>query len=211
VEVKNQVGENAAELAAIESAPVHETASGRQTSESATGSTDAQASAPETVEATTSDPEPKAVADATQDPFADAAIGTVAATGANMAANATSSDSFQGVRRPPRQDVVEKETIYVGNLFFDVTQADLMNEFQQFGPIKRAKVITDSKGLSKGYVYPIHDLSLNAIYSVVPSHYSSNRCYDNTDSATSNSPPSPPPPPPSKPNTSNSSKAAESP
>lgn len=40
--------------------------------------------------------------------------------------------------------------IYIGNLLFDVTDADLRREFQEFGPIKSATVAVDARGLSKG-------------------------------------------------------------
>jgi hypothetical protein len=46
--------------------------------------------------------------------------------------------------------------IYVGNLLFDVTTADLEREFGQFGKIISSTIATDGRGLSKGYVplYP---------------------------------------------------------
>ena len=42
--------------------------------------------------------------------------------------------------------------IYVGNLLFDVTTADLEREFGQFGKIISTTIATDGRGLSKGYV-----------------------------------------------------------
>ena len=45
-----------------------------------------------------------------------------------------------------------KPTVYIGNLFFDVTESDLVKEFTRFGTVSAAKVIRDSRGLSKGYV-----------------------------------------------------------
>lgn len=48
--------------------------------------------------------------------------------------------------------VVEpKSTIYVGNLFFDVTENDLVKELTRFGTITKCRLIRDSRGLSKGY------------------------------------------------------------
>lgn len=44
------------------------------------------------------------------------------------------------------------QSIYVGNLLFDVTAADLEREFAQFGTISKALIATDDRGLSKGYV-----------------------------------------------------------
>jgi nucleolin len=43
-----------------------------------------------------------------------------------------------------------KETIYVGNLFFDVTASDLRTKFEQYGMVESTKIITDMRGLSKG-------------------------------------------------------------
>ncbi|KIV90330.1 hypothetical protein PV10_07643 [Exophiala mesophila] len=46
-----------------------------------------------------------------------------------------------------------KPTIYIGNLFFDVTESDLVKEFTRFGTVSGAKIIRDSRGLSKGFAY----------------------------------------------------------
>lgn len=40
--------------------------------------------------------------------------------------------------------------IYVGNLLFDVTSSDLEREFGEYGPVKRAFIASDARGLSKG-------------------------------------------------------------
>ncbi|KAK5106993.1 hypothetical protein LTS08_001118 [Lithohypha guttulata] len=62
--------------------------------------------------------------------------------------------------RPRRSDITvakdpptPKATVYVGNLFFDVTENDINKEFGRFGPIKQARLIRDSRGLSKGFGY----------------------------------------------------------
>lgn len=49
-------------------------------------------------------------------------------------------------REPPQP----KPTVYVGNLFFDVTENDLQKEFARFGTIKNVRLIKDVRGLSKG-------------------------------------------------------------
>lgn len=49
-----------------------------------------------------------------------------------------------------------KPTVYVGNLFFDVTESDLVKEFTRFGTVVRAKIIRDSRGLSKGCASFLH-------------------------------------------------------
>ena len=45
-----------------------------------------------------------------------------------------------------------KPTLYVGNLFFDVTETDLVKEFGRFGVVSKCRIVRDSRGLSKGYV-----------------------------------------------------------
>ena len=40
--------------------------------------------------------------------------------------------------------------LYIGNLFFEVTNTSLKEEFSRFGEVKNAKVIYDGRGLSKG-------------------------------------------------------------
>jgi RNA recognition motif. (a.k.a. RRM, RBD, or RNP domain) len=44
-----------------------------------------------------------------------------------------------------------KSTIYIGNLFFDVTENDLVKELARFGTITKCRLMRDSRGLSKGY------------------------------------------------------------
>lgn len=46
-------------------------------------------------------------------------------------------------------------TVYVGNLFFDVKTEDLKQEFERAGPVVEAKIISDQRGLSKGFVTPL--------------------------------------------------------
>lgn len=43
-----------------------------------------------------------------------------------------------------------KPTIYLGNLFFDVTEDDLSRELARFGTIRKCRLMRDSRGLSKG-------------------------------------------------------------
>ncbi|KAI4183363.1 MAG: hypothetical protein L6R41_005436 [Letrouitia leprolyta] len=45
------------------------------------------------------------------------------------------------------------ETVYVGNLFFDVREDDIRREFEKIGPIEQIKLIMDNRGLSKGFGY----------------------------------------------------------
>jgi nucleolin len=59
-------------------------------------------------------------------------------------------------RRPsdrPRREMKPLEptdTVYIGNLLFEVTAADLEREFAEFGTIVSSTVATDSRQLSKG-------------------------------------------------------------
>lgn len=43
--------------------------------------------------------------------------------------------------------------LYIGNLFFEVTAPQLEAEFGQYGEIVNSRVVTDNRGLSKGFAY----------------------------------------------------------
>ncbi len=43
-----------------------------------------------------------------------------------------------------------KPTLYIGNLFFDVTETDIVKEFARFGTVTHCRIVRDSRGLSKG-------------------------------------------------------------
>ena len=82
--------------------------------------------------------------------------------------------------------------VYVGNLFFDVRSEDLKEQFAKAGPVTEAKIVTDQRGLSKGFVvsFPAH----NAYASYWPLLVS---WLIDTDSATSHLKPLKPPSAPS--------------
>lgn len=42
------------------------------------------------------------------------------------------------------------ETIYVGNIFFDVTAEDLRSQMEKYGIVEQARIVHDDRGLSKG-------------------------------------------------------------
>ena len=71
-------------------------------------------------------------------------------------AEAPVSDAFNNAptrertERTVRTPAEPKGTVYVGNLFFDVTETDLTNEFKKFGAIENVRIMRDSRGLSKG-------------------------------------------------------------
>ena len=43
--------------------------------------------------------------------------------------------------------------LYIGNLFFEVNAAQLEQEFAKFGQISNSRIVTDNRGLSKGFAY----------------------------------------------------------
>ena len=59
-----------------------------------------------------------------------------------------SQASNAGLGAPKTSNVV-----YVGNLFFDVKEEDLQNEFEKAGRVLTTKIIEDARGLSKGFDY----------------------------------------------------------
>lgn len=73
--------------------------------------------------------------------------GTAAAVGDSLSSAAGfGNTSARSAQEPPEPS----KTVYVGNLFFDVRSEDLRQEFEQAGPVVNAKIIMDSRGLSKG-------------------------------------------------------------
>ncbi|RHZ59487.1 hypothetical protein CDV55_105355 [Aspergillus turcosus] len=54
-----------------------------------------------------------------------------------------------------------KESIYVGNLFYDVTAEDLKEHMEQFGVVERVDLVTDNRGMSRGFAY-VHFDSVDA-------------------------------------------------
>jgi nucleolin len=66
-----------------------------------------------------------------------------ASTGRFQSNRAIDPDRLERMARP-------KETVYIGNLFFDITEDDLQREMSRFGPIAKCKLLRDSRGLSKG-------------------------------------------------------------
>ncbi|PWY71077.1 RNA-binding domain-containing protein [Aspergillus sclerotioniger CBS 115572] len=46
-----------------------------------------------------------------------------------------------------------KETVFIGNLFYDVTAEDLRRTMEKYGTVEKAIIVFDSRGLSRGYGY----------------------------------------------------------
>ena len=50
-------------------------------------------------------------------------------------------------------NVTPSPTIYIGNLFFDVTAEDLKTRMEEYGVVEKSVIISDARGLSKGLVH----------------------------------------------------------
>lgn len=68
---------------------------------------------------------------------------TASTTSTNPIFDASPQDKMKRMGEP-------KPTVYVGNLFFDVTEDDLKQELGRFGEIEQCRLLRDSRGLSKG-------------------------------------------------------------
>lgn len=67
----------------------------------------------------------------------------------------TTPESYRAERQERRRQYmsegpIPKTTVYVGNLFFDVTAEDLRKQFEKFGAVENAMIVHDARGLSKG-------------------------------------------------------------
>jgi RNA recognition motif-containing protein len=61
------------------------------------------------------------------------------------------SSAEQGAQDAPAAAPAEPgRVVYVGNLFFGVTETDMQNHFGEIGSVKSVKLIQDHRGLSKG-------------------------------------------------------------
>ena len=67
---------------------------------------------------------------------------------------ASTRETFQE-RRPydSRPPAPPSKILYIGNLFFEVTAPQLEAEFAKFGEVTNSRVVTDDRGLSKGFGY----------------------------------------------------------
>ncbi|OJJ46100.1 hypothetical protein ASPZODRAFT_133089 [Penicilliopsis zonata CBS 506.65] len=50
-----------------------------------------------------------------------------------------------------------KDTIYIGNLFYDVTSDDLRRAMEKFGVVQHASIAHDPRGISRGFGYVAFD------------------------------------------------------
>lgn len=71
--------------------------------------------------------------------------------GASGGSYRRAEDGELASRRPAdNPDLVPSENLYLGNLFFDVTEDDLKREFSKFGTVQSVRLVYDGRGLSKG-------------------------------------------------------------
>ena len=90
---------------------------------------------------------------------------SAAETASQTVTGATQSLAYAaGMESEKPADELRKESniVYVGNLFFDVRAEDLRQEFERAGRVLDAKLIMDSRGLSKGFVYPLLPFPMHA-------------------------------------------------
>ncbi|KAJ5641453.1 hypothetical protein N7490_005453 [Penicillium lividum] len=62
------------------------------------------------------------------------------------------------------------ETVYVGNLFFDLAAEDLRAHFEQFGTVLNTTIVHDNRGISKGFGYVQFDTIEEAKRAVEKQH-----------------------------------------
>lgn len=70
------------------------------------------------------------------------------ATRAGRNATPFNKDTFDN-----REVPAPSKILYVGNLYFEVTAPQLEAEFAKFGEVTNSRVVTDDRGLSKGFAY----------------------------------------------------------
>uniref|UniRef100_A0A093Y5T2 28 kDa ribonucleoprotein, chloroplastic n=1 Tax=Talaromyces marneffei PM1 TaxID=1077442 RepID=A0A093Y5T2_TALMA len=86
----------------------------------------------------------------------------VSAEAQDSAAEEVDALTGQDFRSPRRvngrvNNVDPSPTIYIGNLFFDITAEDLKSKMESFGVVEKAAIISDARGLSKGFGYVTFD------------------------------------------------------
>ncbi|EXJ78359.1 hypothetical protein A1O3_09520 [Capronia epimyces CBS 606.96] len=73
--------------------------------------------------------------------------------GEGLAASSSPTQAASGAPAGWNGLFERKPTLYIGNLFFDVTETDLVKEFARFGTVTSCKIVRDPRGLSKGFGY----------------------------------------------------------
>ncbi|KAK7521670.1 RNA binding domain-containing protein [Phyllosticta citriasiana] len=80
------------------------------------------------------------------------------------AAEATDAASASSEAPPPSQ------TIYVGNLFFQTKEDDLLSEFSKYGKVNEVRIIRNPRGLSKGFAFVTYDTHEAAVQAAKDKH-----------------------------------------
>ena len=85
-----------------------------------------------------------------------AKVGEAAAAATKFVSN-EKGESHQGRQREPLDaqsvtpgDVAPSTNLYIGNLFFEVSENTLQREFEKYGNVTKVRIITDARGASKG-------------------------------------------------------------
>jgi RNA recognition motif-containing protein len=56
-------------------------------------------------------------------------------------------------QRREKSDTPPNKTLYIGNLYYEVTTDQLKKVFSRFGEIENVKIVYDNRGLSRGFAY----------------------------------------------------------
>ncbi|KAI9374395.1 hypothetical protein BJX61DRAFT_307736 [Aspergillus egyptiacus] len=68
-------------------------------------------------------------------------------------------EKSQAEKKAEKMDLIRrarytpKDTIFIGNLFYDVTAEDLKAQMSKYGTVEEVNVLYDSRGISKGFAY----------------------------------------------------------
>jgi RNA recognition motif-containing protein len=76
---------------------------------------------------------------------------------AEGAAAAASAVGLGGAGGPPfikrgseRRTAARSNAVYLGNLYFSVTEQDIKSAFERFGKVEKVNLVYDRQGLSRG-------------------------------------------------------------
>ncbi|KAJ4382955.1 hypothetical protein N0V86_002182 [Didymella sp. IMI 355093] len=81
---------------------------------------------------------------------AEETVGTDALEAAGEQAKKPQRKPFE---RRERSDAPPNNTVYVGNLYYEVTADQIKRVFSRFGEVENVKIVFDNRGLSRGFGY----------------------------------------------------------
>ncbi|KAL4883727.1 hypothetical protein BJY04DRAFT_23394 [Aspergillus karnatakaensis] len=61
--------------------------------------------------------------------------------------------AYEDLPKSVRTSQYKGHTIFIGNLFFDTTADDLKSQMSKYGVVEAARIIYDTRGISKGFGY----------------------------------------------------------